>query len=143
MAANTQSADFHGWIGTETVKTRLGDFDFKNSYPAGDSARRLRDALAFNRAVEAYLVQLPGVSWYRVWKGVIEAGTRAANQMVIWESLMDGMTLLLTGNTETVYGLCSLDLKRDGPVVVEAPAMMLGGFTDIWQRQIMDIGPTG
>src|SRR5262245_62823038 len=56
---------------------------------------------------------------------------------------MDAQSLLLTGNTETVYGLCSFDLKRDGPVVIEAPAMMLGGITDIWQHQIMDIGPTG
>jgi hypothetical protein len=44
--------------------------------------------------------------------------------------------------SETVYGLCALDLKRDGPVVIEAPAMLLGGITDLWQREIMGIGPT-
>jgi hypothetical protein len=49
----------HGWIGTETVATRLGDFEFANSYPVGDVAERLRDALVFNRAVETYLVQMP------------------------------------------------------------------------------------
>jgi hypothetical protein len=133
----------HGWIGTETVKTRLGDFEFKDSYPAGDAAQQLWDELAFNRAVETYLVQMPGVSWYRVWKGIAEAGAGAVNQMVIWETLMDSQTLLLTGNCETVYGMCSLDLKRDGPVVIEAPAMILGGLIDLWQRQIIDIGPTG
>jgi hypothetical protein len=138
-----RTGDSHAWIGTETVKTRFGDFRFQNNYPTGNSAQRLRDMLAFNRAVEAYLVQMPGVSWYRVWRGVAEAGTGAANQVVIWETLMDSQTLLLTGNTETVYGLCSMDLKRDGPVVIQAPAMMLGGITDIWQRQVMDIGPTG
>jgi hypothetical protein len=143
QTTGAQAADSHGWIGTETVPTRSGDFEFKNSYPAGDAARQLRDALVFNRAVEAFLVQIPGVSWYRVWKGVAEAGTGSPNQMVIWETLMDAQTLLLTGNTETVYGLCSIDLQRDGPVVIEAPAMMLGGITDVWQRQIMDIGPTG
>ena len=56
---------------------------------------------------------------------------------------MDGATLLLTGNSETVYGLCAIDLKRDGPVVIEAPAMLLGGISDLWQREIMGIGPTG
>ena len=56
---------------------------------------------------------------------------------------MDGATLLLTGNCETVYGLCAIDLKRDGPVVIEAPAMLLGGISDLWQREIMGIGPTG
>jgi hypothetical protein len=33
---------------------------------------------------------------------------------------MDAATLLLTSNCETVYGLCAIDLKRDGPVVIEA-----------------------
>ena len=133
----------HGWIGTETVKTRLGSFEFKDAYPSGDTAGRLRDALVFNRAVEAYLVQMHGVSWYRVWKGVAEAGSGAPNQLVIWDTLMDGATLLLTGNTETVYGLCAIDLKRDGPVVIEAPAMLLGGMSDLWQAEILGIGPTG
>jgi hypothetical protein len=27
-------------MGTETVKIRFGEFEFKNSYPAADSARR-------------------------------------------------------------------------------------------------------
>src|SRR5262245_45690994 len=111
----------HGWIGTETVKTRLGDFKFKNSYPDGNSTERLRDALLFNRAVEAFLTHMPVVSWLHVWKGVAEAGSATPNQLVIWETLMDSTTILLTGNTETVYGLASVDLKRDGPVVVECP----------------------
>jgi hypothetical protein len=132
-----------GWFGTETVKTRLGAFEFKNNYPTPAAAQQLREALLFNRAVEAYLVQMHGVSWYHVWKGTAEAGGAAPNQIVIWENLMDGATLLLTGNCETVYGLCAIDLKRDGPVVVEAPAMLLGGISDLWQREIAGIGPTG
>ena len=138
-----QAVESHGWIGTGTVKSRAGDFEFKNSYPAGDAVQQLRDALVFNRAVEVFLVQMHGVSWFRVWKGVAEAGSGEANQMVIWETLMDSQTLLLTGNTETVYGLCAIDLKRDGPVVIEVPAMMLGGVSDLWQREVMGIGPTG
>jgi hypothetical protein len=140
--ATTPAARF-GWFGTETVETRLGAFEFRNSYPTDAAAKQLRDALMFNRAVEAFLVQMHGVSWYRVWKGTAEAGTGAPNQIVLWEDLMDGATILLTGNTETVYGLSALDLKRDGPVVIEAPAMMLGGISDLWQREIMGIGPTG
>ena len=96
-----------------------------------------------SRAIEAYLDQMHGVSWYNVWKGVAVAGSAKPNQMVIWETLMDAQTLLLTGNTETVYGLASIDLKRDGPVVVEVPAMMLGGLNDMWQNEIAGIGPTG
>src|SRR6185369_16358549 len=90
------AAESHAWTGTGTLTTRAGDFEFKNSYPAGDASRKLRDALVFNRAVEAYLVQMHGVSWYHVWKGISEAGAGVPNQMVIWETLMDAQTLLLT-----------------------------------------------
>jgi hypothetical protein len=138
-----EAAKTHGWIRTETVRTRVGAFDFSNSYPAGDSATRLRETLVFNRAVEAYLTHMPTVSWLHVWRGTASAGAAAPNQVVIWDGLMDSASLLLTGNTETVYGLCSLDLKRDGPVVVEVPGAMLGGFIDLWQGSIADIGPTG
>lgn len=61
-AATNDDAPSHGWIGTETVKSRVGTFEFRNSYPAGDAAQQLRDALVFNRAVEVFLVQMPPVS---------------------------------------------------------------------------------
>ncbi|SEW52828.1 DUF1254 domain-containing protein [Chitinophaga arvensicola] len=136
-------SDAHGWIETETLKSRLGDFEFRNGYPTADAVKKLSDALVYNRAIEVYLDQMHAVSWYNVWKGVAAAGAGTPNQLVIWESLMDSETLLLTGNTETVYGLASLDLKRDGPVVIELPAMMLGGISDMWQNELAGIGPTG
>jgi len=133
----------HGWIDTETVETRLGDYEFKGGYPTDDAAAKLAEQLVYNRAVEVYLSQMPVVSLYHVWKGTADAGTGAPNQLVIWETLMDAHTLLLTGNTETVYGLCSIDLKRDGPVVIVVPPKMLGGVTSLWQGEVLGIGPTG
>jgi len=94
----------HGWFGTETVRTRFGAFEFQNSFPAGPAASQLRNSLVFIRAVEAYLVHMPPVSWLHVWRSVIEAGAGKPNQVVIWETLMDAASLLLTGNTETIYG---------------------------------------
>jgi hypothetical protein len=133
----------HGWIGTERVESRLGSFEFRHGYPTFEAANSLRDVLVFNRAIEVYLAQMPAVSWYRVWKAVAEVEDEVPNQLVIWEDRMDAETLLLTGNCETVYGLASLDLRRDGPVVVDVPPMMLGGITDVWQRSILDVGPSG
>lgn len=127
MADDLNPAAAHHWLGSEILKTREGEFPFKNGYPTAEAAARLRERLVFNRAVEAFLVQMHGVSWLHVWKGVAQAGTGAPNQLVLWEQLMDGETLLLTGNTETVYGLVAIDLKRDGPVVIEAPPGLLGG----------------
>src|SRR5262249_37062168 len=80
---------------------------------------------------------------FRVWKAMSETETGAPNQLIIWERLMDAQTLLLTGNSETVYGLVSFDLKRDGPTVVEAPPMLLGGINDMWQHVLAAIGQTG
>jgi hypothetical protein len=54
MIAKSAAAADHGWFGSEAVKTRLGTFGFKGSYPAGETTMQLREALAFNRAVEAY-----------------------------------------------------------------------------------------
>ena len=83
--ATTPVATSHGWIGTETIKTRWATSSSGTAIPRG-RGRALREALVFNRAVEAYLAQMHGVSWYRVWKGVAEAGSGAPNQLVIWET---------------------------------------------------------
>ena len=56
---------------------------------------------------------------------------------------MDAETILLTANTETVYALGHMDLKSDGPTVVEAPPKMLGFAMDALQRYLVDIGPLG
>ena len=55
---------------------------------------------------------------------------------------MDAKTLVLTANTETVYGMGFLDLK-DGATVLEAPPKMLGAAMDTLQRFLVDIGPLG
>jgi len=143
MPARSRPGLSHGWIGTGTLKTRGADFEFKGGFPTETSARELEEWLATNRAIEVYLAQMPAVSWFNVWKAIAGAGAAAPNQLVIWETLLDSQTLLLTGNTETVYALASFDLKRDGAVVIEAPPALLGGLSDMWQHSIMDIGPTG
>jgi hypothetical protein len=33
MTSSARGADRHGWIGTEVVKTRFGQFAFENGYP--------------------------------------------------------------------------------------------------------------
>jgi hypothetical protein len=71
----------HGWIGTGKVSTRLGDFECVGSYPARKSEQRLRDALTFNRAVEAFLVQMHGVSWMRIgaWRRRLRGGEEVSD----------------------------------------------------------------
>ncbi len=141
--AQENKADSHGWISTETVKTRFGDFEFKNGYPTPAAAEALLDQLKYNRAIEVYLTEMPAVAIIESRRGIRDFGAKRSNQVVIWESLMDAKTLVLTANTETVYGMGFLDLKGDGATVVEAPPKMLGAAMDTLQRFLVDIGPLG
>jgi hypothetical protein len=135
--------DRHGWIGTEVVETRVGDFAFENGYPTRDAADRLLDQLVFNRAVEVYLTQIPVVAIIETRRGFREFGAVRPHQVIVWESMMDAQTLLLTANTETVYGLGFLDLRADGPTVLEAPPKMFGNAMSFLQHFMVDVGPFG
>lgn len=133
----------HGWLGTETLKTRFGDFEFKGGYPVGDTAERLFEFQKLYRAIEVYLTNIMEVSETAVREGMRAFGATKPTQLVIWEDLMDPGTVLLTANTETVYAITHLDLKTDGPTVVEAPPHMLGFLQNGLQRHLADIGPLG
>jgi hypothetical protein len=143
LSVNAQEAEPHGWLGTETLKTRFGNFEFKDGYPVGDTAERLRELQTLNRAVEVYLTQMMPVSEIAVREGLRAFGAKKPTQVIIWENLMDARTVLLTANAETVYAISHLDLKADGPTVVEAPPHMLGFLQDGLQRYLADIGPLG
>ena len=142
-SAQAQTTDQHGWIGTETVKTRFGDFEFKNGYPTAEATDKLYELRTFNRAVESYLHFVTLMSMFHMQKGLHDFGLDAANKFLIFETLLDAQSLYLTPNTESVYGMQFLDLKRDGPTVVEAPPGLLGGFSTMWQQSLLDVGPTG
>jgi hypothetical protein len=110
LAAYAQGTEPHGWLNTETLKTRSCDFEFKNGYPDGDTAQRLLNLQKINRAVEVYLTQLMPVSEIALREGMRAFGSKKPAQVVIWENLMDAQTVLLTANTETVYAMSHLDL---------------------------------
>src|SRR5262245_44407607 len=113
MAERTPaSPDPHGWVNTETLKTSFGDFEFKGGYPVRDTADRLFQLQRLYRAIEVYLTQLMPVSEIATREGVRAFGRKTPQQVVIWEDLMDAGTVLLTANTETVYAMTHLDLKK-------------------------------
>src|SRR5262247_2489947 len=113
------STEPHGWVNSETLKTRFGEFEFKDGYPAGDTADRLFEAQKLIRAIDVYLTQMMAVSEIAVREGLRAFGARTPQQLVIWEDLMDPGTVLLTANTETVYAIAHLNLAVDGPTVVD------------------------
>ena len=57
---------------------------------------------------------------------------------------MDSNPLFLTGNTSTVYLSIILDLKKDGPTVVEVPpGVGPGPVNDAYFRFVVDMGAPG
>ena len=61
----------------------------------------------------------------------------------IWEDLMDNETVMLTPNSQVVYVFNYLDLKTDGPTVLEAPPKLAAMLDSMWDQPITDIGATG
>ena len=88
--------DGAGWLNSETLQTRYGSFEFKNGYPVGDVTARLLDMQKLNRAIEVYTTQMMRVSEIAVREGMRTFGSRTPQQVVIWETLMDAKTVLLT-----------------------------------------------
>jgi len=66
------------------------------------------------------------MSMFYMQKGLNDFGLDAANKFVVYESLLDPQSLFLTPNTESVYGMQFLDLKRDGPTIIEGAARSAG-----------------
>ena len=56
---------------------------------------------------------------------------------------MDSTTLLLTGNTSTMYAVGFLDLEKDGPTVIDLPPKMLGILDDMAFHYMTDLGIAG
>ena len=77
-------------------------------------------------------------------RGMVGLGVEKANQILLYDGLMDSNSLFLTGNTDTVYAIGMLDLERDGPTVVEIPAGAgPGTVNDAYFRFVTDMGAPG
>jgi hypothetical protein len=126
---------------THTVETRLGTLKFFDGFPDEATVQKVYDNLDFQRGVQAFLNTMPAAGLYATRKGFGTIGP--ANQTVImFESLMDSKSLVLTANTETIYNLVWLDSKN-GPLVIEIPPNVLGMMDDFWQRPVVDVGRVG
>lgn len=137
------SADVPSKITTpDSVTTRLGTLRFPNGTPDKATAKLIYDNLDFARGVEAFLQGMPATSVRAICNGIEGVGAKANRGVAITEDLMDARSLFLTPNTTTVYALACLDL-REGPMVLEAPAGVLGPVDDGYFRWVTDIGLTG
>jgi len=125
----------------DSVESRIGTLQFKDGYPIGDTAGKIRDELDYLHGVEAIMNSIHGVSLVALRKGFADAGIKDG-EFVYTSELLDSKSLFLTANADTVYFWGNLDLSK-GPLVVEVPPMVLGIFDDFWFRWIGDFGLAG
>ena len=122
----------------------VGDLEFANEYPTAGTVDKLFDQLDFQRACQVFLRNITASSMYAFRLGLArDLGVDAPYKVAIWEDQFDAQSLLLTPNSETVYGLTYLDLKTDGPTVVEIGPGVLGFLNDMWMREVVNFGPVG
>jgi len=128
----------------DKVETRIGTLEFFDGIPTKETAALVYDNLDFLRGVEAFLNGVPAASVEGLRLGQVELGATECHQAVVFDDLMDSNPLWLTGNTDTVYCSVFLDLKKDGPTVVEVPAGAgPGTVDDAYFRFVIDMGAPG
>ncbi len=128
----------------DKVETRIGTLEFFDGIPTKETAALVYDNLDFLRGVEAFLNGVPAASVEGLRRGMAELGATECHQAVVFDNLMDSNSLWLTGNTDTVYASIFLDLKKDGPTVVEIPAGAgPGTVDDAYFRFVIDMGAPG
>ncbi len=125
----------------DRAQTRIGTLEYFDGVPTAATAQAAYDQLDFSRGIEVFLNGIPGASLVAMRRGLTEVGATKGT-IGIWESLLDSKSLLLTGNTESVYAFTWLDL-REGPLVIESPPMVLGVIDDFWFRYVADLGNAG
>ncbi len=130
----------------DRINTSFGTLNFElDAFPTEETAQKLYDEMDLQRATQAYMDFLPALSVNAIIKGQIrDFGFKTSSVYRCAPS--PGLTpteLYLTGNNSTVYAVASLDLKVDGPTVLEAPPGMLGTVDDANFKFLTDIGVVG
>lgn len=141
----TQTTDIPKSILTpDVVETSIGTLNFFDGAPTQETVQLVYDNLDRSRGVDAFLKGIQGASIKALIEGPKKIGANLKfNDILIWSQLLDSKQIFLTANTSTLYVNPVLDLKEHGPMVVEAPPGLLGGFDNAWFEYIGDIGVFG
>tara|TARA_R110002110_G_scaffold404606_1_gene623155 strand:- start:181820 stop:183400 length:1581 start_codon:yes stop_codon:yes gene_type:complete len=133
-----------GILTPDIVETSIGTLKFFDGTPTPQTSKLVYDNLDRSRAIDAFLKGIQGASVRELIEGPKAIGANVKfNDILYFSKLLDSKELFLTGNTSTLYVIPTLDLKKNGPMVVEAPPGLLGGFNSAWFEFISNIGVFG
>lgn len=127
----------------DTVDSSIGMLEFFDGVPTKATVDSVYDYVDRARAVDVFINMIPAVSMYHLRQGMRDIGLNESNQILIAEDMGDSKPLVLTWNNTSLYTWGFLDLKKDGPTVVEVPPGVLGVFNDMYFRYMADIGAAG
>jgi len=126
------------------IETNFGTLEFTGGYPTPETVKKVYDELDLQRATQAYLDFIPALSHYAILQSQVrDYGVRSSSDILVYADKMNSTPLWLTGNTDSIYALLTLDLKVDGPTVIEIPPGVMGPIDDAYFKFVVDFGATG
>jgi hypothetical protein len=123
-------------LAQETSFDKLANLPFAEGRPTKETAQTLRNELLFQRATQTYLWAMPLINTLGMQVGSEKVFGAGYNVLPIWKKRLDAKTLVTTPNSDVLYAMSYVDLGKDGPLVMEAPAELQGILLDYWQRPI-------
>jgi hypothetical protein len=127
----------------DVVQTSIGKLNYRDGAPTQETAQKLYDYVDLMRGVQAVVDNHGAVSMYSLRRGFQSLGVTNTNQILIHEKPVDANSLYQVANSQTLYMQSFLDLKTDGPTVIEVAPQTLGFLNDIWQLHVADLGISG
>jgi len=128
----------------QKMKTMFGTLEFPGGYPTEETVKKVYDELDLQRATQLYLDMYPALSMHGLLTGMArDYGIDNCSDIRVTANRLDSKAVILTGNTESLYAFILVDLKKDGPTVLEIPPGVMGPLDDHNFKFVLDIGPTG
>ncbi len=118
----------------------LANTPFDGGYPTRQGIAALTDEITFQRATQSYIWALPALNMIAMKNGSEKVFGSGYNVLPIWKDRLNAKTLVTTPNSDVIYAMGYLDLKSDGPTVIEVPPGLQGILDDFFQRPICTEG---
>lgn len=125
------------------VEASIGRLNFIDGASLPETAERVYEDLDTARTMDTFMKGQPAASVHGNIQGSHSLGAVQAHEIVLSDKLLNSKSLFLTANTSTLYAFPDLDLKRDGPTVVEGPDGLLEAANDGYFRYLNDLMKAG
>jgi hypothetical protein len=137
----TDSAVVNSSYNSERTTSDNSSYEFEGGFPTADTVELAYNNTDLGRAIEAYKFFYPTMVNEAMMQ--VESQSNESNQVGI--KLVAGPPhQIFTANSDTPYIMTTLDLRAEGPVVIEVPPGRFMGLADDHNmRWILDMGIYG